>query len=134
MHKCAWPGCQRLTAGRYCSHACSNRGRYVLPKPDPLPRACQVCGGKFVPKPGAAGRYCSHRCAGVASRGPAHGGTCRHCGRHKVSRPRGLCHTCYCKKSVRDLYPPFRVLGGGPGGDDPAEIAERARLVREGKL
>lgn len=30
---------------------------------------------------------------------------CRHCQRHRVNRPRGLCWSCYYLPSVRDLYP-----------------------------
>ena len=30
---------------------------------------------------------------------------CRHCGRAKVNRPRGLCWTCYYKPGVSDQYP-----------------------------
>lgn len=30
---------------------------------------------------------------------------CRHCGRPKVNRPRGLCWSCYWTPGVRDLYP-----------------------------
>lgn len=30
---------------------------------------------------------------------------CRHCGRAKVNRPRGLCWTCYYTPGVRDQHP-----------------------------
>ncbi len=30
---------------------------------------------------------------------------CRHCGTHKMSRPRGLCWGCYLQAEVRALYP-----------------------------
>lgn len=30
---------------------------------------------------------------------------CRHCGRPKVNRPRGLCWTCFYAPGVRDKYP-----------------------------
>ena len=30
---------------------------------------------------------------------------CKHCGRDKVNRPRGLCWTCYYEPGVKDLYP-----------------------------
>ena len=30
---------------------------------------------------------------------------CRHCGRAKVNRPRGLCWSCYYTSGVRDRYP-----------------------------
>jgi hypothetical protein len=30
---------------------------------------------------------------------------CRHCGRRLVSRPRGLCWTCYYTPGLRELYP-----------------------------
>jgi hypothetical protein len=31
--------------------------------------------------------------------------SCRHCGRARVSRPRGLCWTCYYTPGLRSLYP-----------------------------
>lgn len=30
---------------------------------------------------------------------------CRHCGRGKVNRPRGLCWTCYYTPGIRELHP-----------------------------
>lgn len=30
---------------------------------------------------------------------------CRHCGRAKVNRPRGLCWSCYYTQGVRERYP-----------------------------
>jgi hypothetical protein len=30
---------------------------------------------------------------------------CRHCAKRPVTRPRGLCWTCWTSKGVRDLYP-----------------------------
>ena len=30
---------------------------------------------------------------------------CRHCGKGKVNRPRGLCWTCYYTDGVKDMYP-----------------------------
>src|SRR2546423_7813948 len=30
---------------------------------------------------------------------------CRHCGRDRVNRPRGLCWTCYYTPGVRERYP-----------------------------
>ena len=30
---------------------------------------------------------------------------CRHCGKARVNRPRGLCWSCYYRPGVRDLYP-----------------------------
>jgi hypothetical protein len=41
---------------------------------------------------------------------------CRHCGRPKVNRPRGLCWSCYYAPGVRDLYAstsPFGRRGAG---------------------
>ncbi len=43
---------------------------------------------------------------------------CRHCERPKVSRPRGLCWTCYYTPGVKALYPStskyaHRGVGGG---------------------
>lgn len=31
--------------------------------------------------------------------------TCKHCGRDKVNRPRGLCWTCFHRPGVKELYP-----------------------------
>lgn len=30
---------------------------------------------------------------------------CRHCGRNKVNRPRGLCWSCYYTPGIRNRYP-----------------------------
>ena len=30
---------------------------------------------------------------------------CRHCGRPKVNRPRGLCWTCFRDREIRERYP-----------------------------
>ena len=30
---------------------------------------------------------------------------CRHCGKGRVNRPRGLCWTCYYTPGVKELYP-----------------------------
>jgi len=30
---------------------------------------------------------------------------CRHCGRSKVNRPRGLCWSCYYTRGVKERYP-----------------------------
>lgn len=32
-------------------------------------------------------------------------GLCRHCGRAKINRPRGLCWSCYYKPGVRESIP-----------------------------
>ena len=41
---------------------------------------------------------------------------CRHCGCARVSRPRGLCWTCYYAPGVRDRYPVTSKYGRrGPG-------------------
>lgn len=39
--------------------------------------------------------------------------TCRHCQRKSVSRPRGLCWTCYYAPGVRDKYPPTSKYASG---------------------
>ena len=36
---------------------------------------------------------------------------CRHCHRAPVSRPRGLCWSCYYTPGVRDLYPTTSKFG-----------------------
>ena len=38
--------------------------------------------------------------------------TCRHCQKHPVNRPRGLCWNCYYRHGVRELYPPQDTLAG----------------------
>ena len=41
---------------------------------------------------------------------------CQHCGRARVTRPRGLCWNCYYAPGVRDLYPVTSKYGRrGPG-------------------
>ena len=30
---------------------------------------------------------------------------CRHCGRYRVTRPRGLCWTCFRSPAIRSSYP-----------------------------
>ncbi len=41
---------------------------------------------------------------------------CRHCERGAVSRPRGLCWSCYYSPGVRDRYPSTSKFGRrGPG-------------------
>jgi len=45
---------------------------------------------------------------------------CRHCGKAKVNRPRGLCWSCYYSDGVKDLYPSTskyarRGVGNGNG-------------------
>ena len=52
---------------------------------------------------------------------------CRHCLRHKVSRPRGLCWTCYYKPGVRDLYPATGKFAPKP---EPTE-EELERMIAE---
>jgi len=49
------------------------------------------------------------------------GANCRHCGRAKVNRPRGLCFRCYYTPGVREMYPSAskfgrRGVGHGYGG------------------
>lgn len=49
---------------------------------------------------------------------------CRHCKSLRVSRPRGLCWSCYYTDGVREQYPPTSKYGHrGPGN-----IYRRARL------
>lgn len=36
---------------------------------------------------------------------------CRHCGQSRVSRPRGLCWTCYYTPGLRTLYPSTSKYG-----------------------
>lgn len=73
---------------------------------------------------------------------------CRHCGRGRVNRPRGLCWSCYYTPGRRDLYPstskfarrgvgdrngrvplPSRPTGAPPGSAEKVAVLEqRARL------
>ena len=45
--------------------------------------------------------------------------SCRHCGRGRVNRPRGLCWSCYYTPGIRERYPShskFARRGVGIGG------------------
>lgn len=73
---------------------------------------------------------------------------CRHCEKSKVSRPRGLCWTCYYRPGIKELYPstskyarrgvgnffgaaplPTCATSAEPGSEAKiAILAERARL------
>jgi hypothetical protein len=37
--------------------------------------------------------------------------TCRHCNKDNVSRPRGLCWSCYYRPGVRQMYPSTSKFG-----------------------
>jgi ribosomal protein S14 len=69
---------------------------------------------------------------------------CRHCGREKVNRPRGLCWTCHRSPAVRALYGPvskYGTRGVGHHGerrrlppdptDTPPGTPERAAVYAE---
>jgi hypothetical protein len=43
---------------------------------------------------------------------------CRHCQRCPISRPRGLCWTCFYTPEVRALYPPQKLPRGVADGFD----------------
>jgi ribosomal protein L37E len=78
---------------------------------------------------------------------PTVSATCRHCGRSKVNRPRGLCWTCYYTPGVRESYHsgskyayrgvanitgnrpvPAQPTAAPPGTDEKlAVLAERAK-------
>jgi len=73
---------------------------------------------------------------------------CRHCGKSKVNRPRGLCWSCYYRPGVRETYPstskfarrgngnfsgkgalPTHSTSAAPGSAEKlAVLAERVRL------
>jgi hypothetical protein len=58
--------------------------------------------------------------------------TCRHCGRSRVNRPRGLCWSCYYTPGVRERYPSTskfakRGVGNGNGLAPLPSIPTRAR-------
>jgi ribosomal protein L37E len=47
---------------------------------------------------------------------------CRHCGRVRVNRPRGLCWSCYYTPGIRERYPSYSKFarrGLGIGGGHP---------------
>lgn len=61
---------------------------------------------------------------------------CRHCSHPKVTRPRGLCWSCYSAPAVRRLYPPgggnpatakFAPQGEPTAAELEATIAEQSR-------
>jgi hypothetical protein len=43
---------------------------------------------------------------------------CRHCGRKRVNRPRGLCWSCYYKPGIRGRYPSTSKFGQRGIGND----------------
>lgn len=58
--------------------------------------------------------------------------TCRHCGRSRVNRPRGLCWSCYYTPGLRERYPSTskfakRGVGNGNGLAPLPSIPTRAR-------
>lgn len=63
---------------------------------------------------------------------------CVHCGRPNVSRPRGMCWTCYYLPGVRDQYATKGNAGHGVGQDNHAHrlaaIPTRHLPGTEGKL
>ena len=57
---------------------------------------------------------------------------CRHCGRSRVNRPRGLCWSCYYTPGVRERYPSTskfakRGVGNGNGLAPLPSMPTRAR-------
>ena len=57
---------------------------------------------------------------------------CRHCGRVRVNRPRGLCWSCYYTPGIRERYPSYskfarRGLGIGTGYPPLPAMATAAR-------
>lgn len=45
--------------------------------------------------------------------------TCKHCGRQKTNRGRGLCQPCYADRGVRALYPKLPTLPWASAADRP---------------
>jgi hypothetical protein len=57
--------------------------------------------------------------------------SCRHCGRARVNRPRGLCWTCYHLPGVRDLYPSTsKFVSRVPGRRCATTVLRAARPVQ----
>lgn len=51
--------------------------------------------------------------------------TCKHCGRPKVNRPRGLCWSCFYRPGVRELHPSTSVYAHrGIGHRPPRKLPE----------
>jgi hypothetical protein len=59
---------------------------------------------------------------------------CRHCGRLKVNRPRGLCWSCYYKPGVRERYPSISKFGqrGVGNGNEAAALPSVPTCARPG--
>jgi hypothetical protein len=53
---------------------------------------------------------------------------CRHCGSRKVTRPRGLCWTCYYTPAVSALYPSTSKLGRRGARPDQIELPGAKRF------
>jgi hypothetical protein len=49
---------------------------------------------------------------------------CRHCGVCSVSRPRGLCWSCYYAPGIRERYPAKYVLSATPDGHGRSALPE----------
>src|SRR5437588_11408350 len=69
---------------------------------------------------------------------------CRHCGRNRVNRPRGLCWSCYYTPGVRERYPSTSKFARRGVGDfngraevapeptsAPPGSAEKVRVLEE---
>jgi hypothetical protein len=60
---------------------------------------------------------------------------CRHCGKCKITRPRGLCWGCHKNPAIRDLYPdgshPNRLKGEPTDAELDAMIAEQRATMPE---
>lgn len=71
----------------------------------------------------------------------AYGSACRHCVRGRVTRPRGLCWTCYYTPGVKEKYgPAYQGVMAGEGGgyalpaeptDAPPGSDEKIRVMAE---
>jgi hypothetical protein len=53
---------------------------------------------------------------------------CRHCGKKKVNRPRGLCWACYYTPGVKELYP---VTSKFAPRDEPTEAELEAMIAEQ---
>lgn len=66
-------------------------------------------------------------------------GICRHCGKPRATKPRGLCYTCYYRPGVRERYP-VKNVGCGKRerpdyyGPSPVPMATGELPFTEGKL
>ncbi len=56
---------------------------------------------------------------------------CRHCGKRRVNRPRGLCWQCYYAPGVKDLYPSTSKFASKSARGHEPSAEEVEKMVAE---